>query len=76
MSTLNFALQCVGLLRREMPKDCKQLWLLFLGELCTAGKKVSDIRDQLLDSLSPYIMLLHDLFIQAQWKDQKLERVR
>ena len=44
-----------------------------LGELCTVGEKVSDLCDQVNDSLSPCITLLHDLFSRTQWKDQKLE---
>ena len=43
-----------------------------LGELCTAGEKVSDLHDQVIDSLFPCVTLLYDLFSRAQWKDQLL----
>ena len=64
MSTLNIALQCVGRMRKEMPEEYEKAISSCgnLGELCTVSEKVSDLHNYVIDSLSPCITLLHDLF--------------
>ena len=75
MSSLNIALQCVGLMRAEMTEEYEKAVRSCgnLGELRAVGEKVSDLQEQVTDSLSPCITLLHDLFSRAVWKDRKLE---
>ena len=46
-----------------------------MGQLRSAGEKVSGLQWQVGDSLPPCISLLHDLFTQAQWKGNKLDTV-
>lgn len=44
-----------------------------MGQLRSAGEKVSGLQQEVGDSLSPCISLLHDLFTRAQWKVDKLD---
>lgn len=75
MSTLNIALQCVGLMRKEMPEDYEKAVSSCgnMGQLCSAGEKVSSLQQEVGDSLSPCISLQHDLLTRAQWKGNKLD---
>ena len=75
MSTLNIALQCIGLMRKEMPEDYEKAISSCgnMGQLRSAGEKVSGLQQEVGDSLSPCISLLHDLFTRAQWKGDKLD---
>jgi len=74
MLLLNLGLQCVGLTRKEMPsqyetaiKNCN----------CMAEiRKVSSgpaFVDAVLDSLSPCIVLLNDLFSRLKLKDEPVQ---
>ena len=44
-----------------------------MGQLRSAGEKVSGLQQEVGNSLSPCISLLHDLFTRAQWKGDKLD---
>lgn len=57
MLTLNIALQCVGLMRKEMPEDYEKAISSCgnMGQLRSAGEKVSGLQQEVGDSLSPCI---------------------
>jgi len=75
MSTLNIASQCIGLMRKQMPEDYKKVISSCgnMGQLRSAGEKFIGLQQEVDDSLSPCISLLHDLFTRAQWKGDKLD---
>ena len=74
MSLLNLGLQCVGLMRREMPaqyesaiKNCNSM-----AEIRKASTGPSFV-DTVTDSLSPCITLLTDLFSRLKLKGEPVQ---
>jgi len=62
-------------MKKEMPEDYKKAISRCgnMGQMRSAGEKVSGLQQEVGDSLSPGISLLHDLFTRAQWKGDKLD---
>lgn len=74
MSLLNLGLQCVGLMRGEMPaeyeiaiKNCNSM-----AEIRKANSGPSFV-DSVTESLSPCITLLNDLFLRLKLKDKAVQ---
>ena len=74
ISLLNLGLQCVGLMRKEMPtqyemaiKNCNSM-----AEIRKVSSGLAFV-DAVSDSLSPCVVLLNDLFSQLKLKDEPVQ---
>lgn len=75
MSILNLGLQCVGLMRTEMDEEFEEIikHCNSMEDIRNKAKEKPQLREQLLNSLSPTIELMENLFKRLELKEESFD---